>query len=109
MMLRLSAAAALTLLLAACQSTNPADYRADEPCLQRKVGSKLLAKVAGVGLGLAGVPGGGLVGRGVGLATDPRCQALRLRPDAEERLRRERRLTPEQPRETIFNPPGVGG
>jgi hypothetical protein len=101
-------ASALALMLAACQSTDPADYRADEPCLQRKVGSRLLAKVTGVGLGLAGVPAGGLVGRGVGMATDPRCQAFRLTPEAERRIRARPPLV-ERPRETVFNPPGIGG
>jgi hypothetical protein len=81
------AVAAAGLLLCACQSTNPNDYQADRDCLQKKAGSKILSKVVGVGLG-AIVPGGGIVGRGVALATDPRCQAFRLTPEATERIRR---------------------
>lgn len=70
----------LSLLLGACQSTQTADFDIDRDCATRKVGSKVLAKVTGVGLGLAGVPAGGIAGRGVALATDPRCQAVKFRP-----------------------------
>jgi hypothetical protein len=63
--------------LAACQSSaeQPA-FDINRDCAVRKVGSKALAKATGIGLGLLGVPGGGLVGRGVSMATDPRCQAV---------------------------------
>jgi hypothetical protein len=89
-------AAALALSLTACQSSDPKDYEADRDCLQRKAGSKILSKVVGVGLG-AVVPGGGLAGRAVGLATDPRCQAFRLTPEAAERIRRHPPALPQRP------------
>jgi hypothetical protein len=92
--------AALGLSLAACQSTDPNDYRADQDCLQKKAGSKILSKVVGVGLG-AVVPGGGLAGRAVGLATDPRCQAFRLTPAAEDRIRRQPPVRSPQPLDTL--------
>jgi hypothetical protein len=88
--------AAFALSLAACQSTNPKDYDADRACLQKKAGSKILSRVVGIGAGLV-VPGGGLAGRAVALATDPRCQAVRLTPEAAERVRREGPVPP-QPR-----------
>jgi hypothetical protein len=71
MIMKLCVAGVLALSLTACQSSDPKDYAADRECLQKKVGSKILSKVVGVGLG-AVVPGGGLAGRAVGLATDPR-------------------------------------
>ena len=86
----------MALMLAACQSSDPQDYEADRDCLQRKAGSKILSKVVGVGLG-AVVPGGGLAGRAVGLATDPRCQAFRLTPEAAERIRRQPPALPQRP------------
>jgi hypothetical protein len=78
----------IAVTLAACQSTNPQDYQTDHSCLQRKAGSKILSKAASIGLGMAGVPGGGLVGRGVAMATDPRCQAFQLTSDAKQRIAR---------------------
>jgi hypothetical protein len=67
--------------LAACQSTGQQSFDINRDCAVRKVGSKALAKATGIGLGLLGVPGGGLVGRGVSAVTDPRCQALTQRPE----------------------------
>jgi hypothetical protein len=93
-------ASVLALSLAACQSTDPNDYRADQDCLQKKAGSKILSKVVGIGLG-AVVPGGGLAGRAVGLATDPRCQAFRLTPQAEERIRRQPPARSQRPLDTL--------
>jgi hypothetical protein len=90
----------LALPLAACQSADPNDYRADNDCLQKKAGSRILSKVVGVGLG-AVVPGGGLAGRAVGLATDPRCQAFRLTPEAEDRIRRQPPVRPQRPLDTL--------
>jgi hypothetical protein len=75
--MRLSLILFLTLLVSACQSNSATDFDIDRDCTTKKVGSKFLAKATGVGLGLAGIPGGGLAGRGVALATDPRCQAVR--------------------------------
>jgi hypothetical protein len=78
------------LVLAGCQSADERFYYTDQDCLNRQVGSRVLSVAAGVGLGLVGVPGGGLV---VGLATNPRCQAYHLTPEGrahyEERMRRE--------------------
>jgi hypothetical protein len=74
----------LTLFISACQSNIPSDFDINRDCATKKIGSKFLSKVTGIGLGLAGVPGGGIVGRGVSMATDPRCQALRpkvIEPD----------------------------
>jgi hypothetical protein len=82
------AVATAGLLLSACQSTDPQDYAADRDCLQKKAGSKIVSKLVGMGAGMV-VPGGGIVGRGVALATDPRCQAFRLTPEARERISRE--------------------
>jgi hypothetical protein len=79
---------AAALPLVACQSTDPYDYAPDRNCIQRKIGSRLLSKAVGVGAGLL-VPGGGLAGKAVGLASHPRCQAFRLTPQAEERIRRD--------------------
>jgi hypothetical protein len=96
MTMKFCAAGVMALILTACQSTDPNDYTADRDCLQRKAGSKILSKVVGVGLG-AVVPGGGLAGRGVALATDPRCQAFRLTPQAAERIRRQPPVPPQRP------------
>jgi hypothetical protein len=93
-------AALLGLSLAACQSSDPNDYRTDQDCLQKKAGSKILSKVVGVGLG-AVVPGGGLAGRAVSLATDPRCQAFRLTPEAEDRIRRQPSVRSQRPLDTL--------
>jgi hypothetical protein len=76
-------AVVLAVSLVACQSTNPQDYELEQQCVFKKAGSKLLAKVTGVGLSLAGVPGGGIAGRGVSLVTDPRCQAFRKKQGSE--------------------------
>jgi hypothetical protein len=89
-------AGVLALSLAACQSSDPKDYEADRDCLQKKAGSKILSKVVGLGLG-AVVPGGGLAGRAVGLATDPRCHAFRLSPEAAERIRRQPPVSSQRP------------
>jgi hypothetical protein len=94
--MKLCVAGVMALMLAACQSSDPKDYEADRDCLQKKAGSKILSKVVGVGLG-AVVPGGGLAGRGVALATDPRCQAFRLTPEAAERIRRQPPALPQRP------------
>ncbi len=46
----------------------------DQQCVQRMVGSRLLAKATGMALGLTGVPGVGKVGGyAVGYATNPNC------------------------------------
>jgi hypothetical protein len=78
-MMRRFAVLAACLGVCACQTMDAASFDVDRDCLQKRAGSRILAKVSGAGLGLAGVPGSGLVGRGVSLATDPRCQALRPR------------------------------
>jgi hypothetical protein len=76
------------LLLAGCQSTDERFYYTDQDCLNRQVGSRVLSTAAGVGLGLLGVPGGGIV---VGLATNPRCQAYHLTPEGRAHYEREMR------------------
>jgi hypothetical protein len=76
------------LLLAGCQSADPRYYYTDRDCLDRQNTSRVLATATGVGLGIL-VPGGGLAGLGVGIATDPRCQAYHLTPEGRERLRRD--------------------
>ncbi len=86
----MGAAAAAGVLLAGCQA-NPRYYYTDQDCLNRQTGSRVLAAVAGIGLGVAGVPGGGLVGLGVGLATNPQCQPYHLTPEGRERLREDMR------------------
>jgi hypothetical protein len=96
MIMKLCVAGVLALSLTACQSSDPKDYAADRECLQKKVGSKILSKVVGVGLG-AVVPGGGLAGRAVGLATDPLCQAFQLTPEAAERIRRQPPVSSQRP------------
>jgi hypothetical protein len=96
MTMKLCVAGMMALMLTACQSSDPKDYEADRDCLQKKAGSKILSKVVGVGLG-AVVPGGGIAGRGVALATDPRCQAFRLTPEAAERIRRGPPAAPQRP------------
>lgn len=102
-MIRLIATAATAgLLLAGCQSAEERFYHTDRDCLNRQVGSRVLSAAAGIGLGLVGVPGGGIV---VGLATNPRCQAYHLTPEGrvhyENEMRREafeRRVTAERRR-----------
>jgi hypothetical protein len=79
------------LALAGCRTADPRYYHTDEDCLARQNASRVLATATGVGLGLL-VPGGGLVGIGVSLATDPRCQAYHLTPEGRERLRRDMAL-----------------
>jgi hypothetical protein len=97
------------LLLAGCQA-NPRYYYTDQDCLSRQTGSRVLAAAAGIGLGIAGVPGGGLVGMGVGLATNPQCQAYHLTPEGRERLRhdierdRALRAIPVDTRERPYQP-----
>jgi hypothetical protein len=74
--------------LAGCRTADPRYYYTDEDCLARQNTSRVLATATGVGLGLL-VPGGGLVGIGVSVATDPRCQAYYLTPEGRDRLRRD--------------------
>jgi hypothetical protein len=78
----------LSLVAGACQSNIPANFDIDRDCATKKIGSRFLAKATGVGLGLAGVPASGIVGRGVSMATDPRCQALQ--PKAMEAGKKQR-------------------
>jgi hypothetical protein len=86
MLRSIAIAGAAGLVLAGCQSADPRYYYTDQDCLNRQVSSRVLSLAAGVGLGLVGVPGGGLV---VGLATDPRCQAYHLTPEGRARIARE--------------------
>jgi hypothetical protein len=68
---------ACSALLAGCQNSLPPPgylYAVDQHCADRRQGSQLLGRVAGLSLGIAGVPGGGLIGSAVGMAADPRCQ-----------------------------------
>jgi hypothetical protein len=68
---------ACSALLAGCQTSAPPPgylYAVDQHCVDRRQGSQLLGRVAGFSLGIAGVPGGGLIGSAVGMAADPRCQ-----------------------------------
>jgi hypothetical protein len=70
---------ACSVLLAGCQNSAPPPgflYAVDQQCMDRRQGSQLLGRVAGFGLGIAGVPGGGLIGSAVGMAADPRCEAF---------------------------------
>jgi hypothetical protein len=70
---------ACSIMLAGCQNSTPPPgylYVVDQQCVDRRQGSQLLGKAAGLGLGIAGVPGGGLIGSAVGMATDPRCEAF---------------------------------
>jgi hypothetical protein len=96
----------LAALLAGCTTADPRYYYTDQDCLNRQNASRVASLAAGIGLGLVGVPGGGLV---VGLATNPRCQAYHLTPEGRvrieremraERLRREGRL-PEEGRDGV--------
>jgi hypothetical protein len=95
--------------LAGCQSADPRYYYTDRDCLDRQNTSRVLAAATGIGLGLL-VPGGGLAGIGVGLATDPRCQAYHLTPEGRVRLRedmrraRERDLVPVDLPERSYRP-----
>jgi hypothetical protein len=80
-MTRAAFCAVLLLVLAGCQTSgqpgvNPPDRQIDPACAQKKIGTRLLAKATGLGLGAVGVPGGGLIARGVGYAADPGCQLL---------------------------------
>jgi hypothetical protein len=68
----------VALGLIGCQSLDP---QVDPACAQKKIGTRLLAKATGLGLGAAGIPGGGLIARGVGYAADPRCQLVVPRAD----------------------------
>jgi hypothetical protein len=77
------------VLLAGCQTADPRYYYTDQDCLTRQNSSRVLAAVTGIGLGVAGVPGGGIVGLGVGLATNPHCQAYHLTPEGRERIRQD--------------------
>jgi hypothetical protein len=113
-MIRMIATAAIAgIFLAGCQSTDDRFYYTDRDCLNRQVGSRVLSTAAGVGLGLIGVPGGGIV---VGLATNPRCQAYHLTPEGrahyDAEMRREameRRVTAERRRrgEVDVGPDGL--
>ncbi|MGL5116664.1 MAG: hypothetical protein ACRC7G_01170 [Beijerinckiaceae bacterium] len=44
--------------------------------MERRNSSQMLGTMTGLGLGIAGVPGGGLIGSAVGLAAGPRCEAF---------------------------------
>jgi hypothetical protein len=77
------------LALAGCASPDPRFVYTDRDCLNRQVGSRVLATAAGIGLSIVAGPAGGLVGMGVGLASDPRCQAHFLTPEGREQLRRD--------------------
>ncbi len=59
-------------LLAGCQSI-PQDAVIDQNCATKKIGTKILSKVAGFAAG----PAGKVVGHGVSLATDPGCAVLK--------------------------------
>ncbi len=116
-MIRPIASACLAaFLLAGCQTADPRYYYTDQDCLNRQTTSRVLSAAAGIGLGLVGVPGGGIV---VGLATNPQCQAYHLTPEGRarveremraERLRREGRL-PVVERDGVVRPmpPAVSG
>lgn len=69
----------ICLGLAGCQTVDsgPGAASLTSECAQGKLASRALAKVTGVALGLAGVPGGGLAGRAVGYATNPACDLVR--------------------------------
>jgi hypothetical protein len=85
----MATACVASLALAGCQA-DPRYYYTDQNCLDRQTTSRVLSAATGIGLGLL-VPGGGLAGVGVGLATDPRCQAYYLTPEGRVRLQEDMR------------------
>jgi hypothetical protein len=72
MMARMGALAVAAGLLAGCQSI-PQNAVIDQECATKKIGTKILSKVASFAAG----PAGGIVGHGVSLATDPGCALLK--------------------------------
>jgi hypothetical protein len=77
------------IALSGCQTPDPRYVHTDRDCLNRQVGSRVLSTAAGIAVGLVAGPAGGLVGIGVGAATDPRCRVHTLTPEGREQIRRE--------------------
>jgi hypothetical protein len=97
----------LGVTAAGCTTADPRYYYTDQDCLNRQNTSRVLSTAAGIGLGVVGIPGGGLL---VGLATNPHCQAYHLTPEGRERMRiemereRVRRELPVDTRERPYRP-----
>jgi hypothetical protein len=100
-MIRVFAVAGMAALaLAGCQTPDPRYVHTDQDCLNRQVGSRVLSTAAGIGVGLVAGPLGGLVGLGLGVASDPRCQAYRLTPEGRAREAQEWELDRQRFRRT---------